>query len=132
MEDKKLTSELDEYVQSTVPETQVLSFEKKPDDPSKVILNKMTNFYDQIKEDVDIYPKNVVDQEDFALQTLLDNLKDNSNAHNFKEFLTAKNMFDRQTKWKQLARKVNQTSRSVTRAETSLALSRDQTRAQTA
>jgi uncharacterized membrane protein YgaE (UPF0421/DUF939 family) len=132
-EDQKLQMELDEYKNSTKQETQMHLFEQRPEDPSAQVLKKMTNFYEQIKEDVDIYPKNVVDEEDFALQTLLENLKDNSNAHNFKEFLTAKNMFDRPTKWKQIARQVNQTGRSATRADTSLSvIPRDNLRAQTA
>ena len=49
----------------------------------------MQNFYEQIKEDVEIYPKNTVAEDDRALEQVLKALKTNSDAMNFKEFMTS-------------------------------------------
>jgi len=68
----------------------------------------MQNKFNTIRDEIGLKDKDNVEEDDRALEQVLQTLKTNSTAANFKEFMTPTQMVNKATPWKQIARKVNQ------------------------
>jgi len=66
----------------------------------------MCDYYSNMKEDIGINPNQNDDEDDPELDQVLQDMKSNSTAVNFREFLARSQNFDRNTPWKQISRRV--------------------------
>ena len=81
---------------------------KKPKDKhAGKMLGIMNEYYDHMRDDIGIDPRLLQDDDDPELDRVLTNLRPNSTATNFREFLARSQNFDRNTPWKQISRKVD-------------------------
>lgn len=71
------------------------------------MLGYMDDYYTHMKEDIGIDPNYAPEEDDPDLDRVLMNLRPNSTAINFREFLTRSQNFNKNTPWKQISRKLN-------------------------
>lgn len=68
----------------------------------------MDSYYSSMKTDLGIFEKDNHEQvEDQKLDDMLQKLRPNTTAKNFKEFLSRKDNINRSTKWKNISRKLD-------------------------
>lgn len=108
-----MNNELNEYEQSCVESPRngsqsALSQNKRPKDKhAGKMLGIMNEYYTHIKEVIGIDVNYEPDEDDPELDKVLQEMRPNSTATNFRPFLGRSANFDRNTPWKQISRKVN-------------------------
>jgi hypothetical protein len=97
-----LLKELQEYEASLQDTTT-----KKDQQVKNKMLDFMTGYYDKMKGDMGINANYGVEKDDADLDAVLKQLKPNTTAKNFRDFLTKRDNVFKNQNWRQTARKVH-------------------------
>jgi hypothetical protein len=74
---------------------------------SSKMLSQMDAYYEHMKQDLQVDPNYVPNDEDKDLEKALLDSKANVTPSNFKFFLNRKHNYDKNTVWKQVARRLD-------------------------
>ena len=71
------------------------------------MLNVMDAYYDNMKTEMGLKERPETNEEDIQLDEVLNKLRPNTTARNFKDFLSRKDNMNRNQYWKKVSRKLD-------------------------